>query len=684
MDQDAILALPLHLQKQDIAFTFWCRGEPKGELDVTHFGADERISGLSCVHLTLASRNSAIDLNALLDTSATLTVHHKYLGALRHFSGIVVEAERLDSGHHRTGYQLTLLPVLYRLDIRSDCRVFQNMSVPQIAQTILDENQIQNVEWKLSDQHLVREYCVCYRETLLAFIQRIFAEEGIFFFQRHDPEGRHTIVVVDRPEALPDSKGQETLSYNGMASGSVKGVYCSSFSFREKLTATRFVQRDYTFKAPAANMQHAHKPPMLNGAKQDYTLYDYPGRFKEDVPGESFTRNKIEGLRVEASLAHGMANTPLLVAGHSVTLSDHTTQELNRRWRLLSVEHSGGQPQALQEEAGEGSAWYSCSFTAQSSILPYRVPPQLKPVVDGPQIAKVVGPPGEEIYCDEHGRVKILFPWDRYGKGDDTSSCWVRVSNGWSGAMYGHIAIPRIGHEVIVDFLEGDPDQPIITGRTYHATNKPPYELPQNKTKMVLRSDTHKAPKGKIGFNELSFEDQDGAEEVYLHAERNNRIKVKHDREKEVDHDQIEKIGNNKSISVGANHSEIIALNKIVSVGISHTETIGLNMAIAVGLNREVQVGQNLSQAVGTNKSETVGETSSEEVGKTKHTWVGKRYYIDVGEDLNIVAGKKLTIQVGDAMFVMTSDGIIRRMGKHLVDEGEDRIQLKSKIVQVQ
>lgn len=808
--------VPQLLQRQDVAFSFWCGQVPEGALAVTAFAAEEAISGLTRTEVLLSSKDGAIDLNALLDTPATLSVHHKYLPQLRHFSGVVVEAERGDSGHHRTAYRLTLLPVLYRLDIRSDCRIFQGRSVPDIARLLFAEHGIENIQWEITDTHALREYCVCYRETLLAFIERIFAEEGIFYFLRHDDRGRHTIVICDRPETLPACPGQEVLAYNAMASGSVKGVYCSRFAFREKLATTRFVQRDYTFKAPEAWMEQTARPSHLNGAKQDYELYDYPGRYKDEQPGRAFTRNKIEAVRVDASLAHGTANTPLAIAGHAVTLSDHPDGSLNRRWRLLAIRHEGIQPQAFAEDgmadaagadasgaaaggpvapapappaligdeatgvlfnpssslspgllastlrrglalaiqpsgaaasdAATGNATlYACAFTAQSSILPYRPPQRRKPLVDGPQIAKVVGPPGEEIYCDEHGRVKVQFPWDRYGKADDNSSCFIRVSQNWAGATWGHIAIPRIGHEVIVDFLEGDPDQPIITGRTYHANNRPPYKLPDNKTRMVIRSDTHKGN----GFNEISFEDQVGQENQFFHAQKDQTIKVLNNRAKRVNANQVESVGANKSIDVGGNHQEKIGGSMNLSVGGSGGGLLGALAAMIGGSGKQMEtaaktigdpiiasatsgmaeagaaaevasLGANGAfssagdhfVAAGTKqastsaslggllskimplsgimntivekiKSDTIGLMRTEQVGLLKNTMVGHTQITSVGKFKKLVVGDEYVIEVGKSKMIMRKDGTVIILGTNFNFTASGPVQINGEVVDV-
>ncbi len=209
---------------------------------------------------------------------------------------------------------------------------------------------------------------------------------------------------------------------------------------------------------------------------------------------------------------------------------------------MVRVHHQGSQPQALEEEGGQGATTYNNQFMLIPATTPWRATPTPKPQVDGPMIGTVVGPEGEEIFCDEHGRVKVHFPWDRYSNGDDKSSCWIRVAQGWAGSQYGMMAIPRIGHEVIVSFLHGDPDQPIITGRTYHATNVPPYTLPAHKTKTVWRSESHQGE----GYNELTFEDQSGSEQVYLHAQKDWHTEVENDRVTEIGHDNHHQVHNDQ------------------------------------------------------------------------------------------------------------------------------------------
>jgi len=340
----ATLAIGLG-QKQDIAFSFFVEGVDEGQLLVARFGVEETLSGLSRIEVELVSKHGFIELDALLDQAATLTIHHKYLSELRHFSGIIVEAERGDSGHHRTSYRVVMMPALERLEHGSDCRIFQEHSVPEIVALVLKEHGIEDVEWQLVSEHGVREFLVCYRETHLAFIERILAEEGIFTYFRHGSQGKCTLIITDNPDNPPDCPGQSHLEYHGLASTVQYGVYCSSLRRSRKLRSTSYRQRDYSFKHPSYAQEHVEASADGGGERHDYELYDYPGRYKQSHTGQPFTRHKWEAMRVESDLVHGRADTPLLVAGHGFELTHHPDAGLNQRWRILTIRHEGVQPQ---------------------------------------------------------------------------------------------------------------------------------------------------------------------------------------------------------------------------------------------------------------------------------------------------------------------------------------------------
>ncbi len=349
--------------------------------------------------------------------------------------------------------------------------------------------------------------------------------------------------------------------------------------------------KDYSFKTPAYGLLHNKMSSELDHQRESYQHFDYPGRFKQDPSGKAFTGYRLDALRAGAMTGSGESNAAELRPGSTFTLTEHPNPAFNLAWQVVAVTHSGQQPQALEEESGGEPTTLGNSFEVVKGTATWRAALPYKPMVDGPQIATVVGPAGEEIYCDEFGRVKLQFPWDRYGASDDQSSCWVRVSQGWAGGQYGLIAIPRIGHEVVVSFLEGDPDQPIVTGRTFHATNPSPYPLPANKTRTSLRTNTHKG----AGFNELRFEDQAGQEEVFIHAQKDMNTVVLNNRSTSVNASHSENVGGDQTVVVQHNQTVSVKENQVTEIQGEQTVAVTQNRNTTVNDNESLQVKNNIA-----------------------------------------------------------------------------------------
>ncbi|MBY8228115.1 type VI secretion system tip protein VgrG, partial [Vibrio fluvialis] len=467
--------------------------------------------------------------------------------------------------------------------------IFQLNTVPEILSILLQEMGINDYAFALTRDCAQREFCVQYRETDLDFFHRLAAEEGLVYSFIHE-EGKHTLIFSDASESLP--KLGEPIPYNTLAGGMIESPYISALSVHTQSEVSQTALQDYSFKKPAYSFAQQAVGTEMAYQQPNYEHFDAPGRYKDDVSGKAFSQIRLDYLRRNARTATGKSNQPLLRPGVKFDLQEHLDDTLNRDWLVVSVTSQGTQPQALEEAGGNGATTYANQFSLIPAHRTWRATPQAKPQVDGPMIATVVGPQGEEIFCDEHGRVKLYFPWDRYSNGDEHSSCWVRVSQGWAGSQYGMIAIPRIGHEVIVSFLNGDPDQPIVTGRTYHATNTAPYALPDNKTKTVLRTETHQGQ----GYNELSFEDQAGSEQIYLHAqkdfdgliENDHTSVIKHDKHLTVENDRFTQIKNNQHLTVGGeSRTKIVADSSIEIAGASQNKVAKL---IAVQTGREISL----------------------------------------------------------------------------------------------
>ncbi|AYH01880.1 type VI secretion system tip protein VgrG [Pectobacterium parmentieri] len=549
-----------------LQFTVKVGALPESTFAVVDFQLSEALNQPFALSLNLASALPGIDFGAVLDQPCELRVW--YEGELkRRVSGIISAFALGDTGFRRTRYQAEVRPALWRLGLRTNARIFQAQKPEAIIGTLLEEAGITDYAFSLRHDHAPREYCVQYRESDLAFVTRLAAEEGLYFFHEFE-EGKHRVVFADDAGAL--AKGPE-LFFNLATQGLSEGEYVHRFRYAERVSIAEVALKDYSFKTPAYGLLHKKMSSELAHQRESYQHFDYPGRFKKDPSGKAFSRYRLDALRAGAMTGAGDSNAAMLMPGNSFTLTEHPNPTLNAAWQLVAITHSGQQPQALEEESGGEPTTYSNSFEVVRAKSTWRAGLPYKPMVDGPQIATVVGPSGEEIYCDEYGRIKLQFPWDRYGSSDDQSSCWVRVSQGWAGGQYGMIAIPRIGHEVIVSFLEGDPDQPIVTGRTFHATNPSPYPLPANKTRTSLRTSTHKG----AGFNELRFEDQTGQEEVFIHAQKDMNTVVLNNRSTTVTADHTENIGGNQTVSVIKDQSTEIQGQQTIAIHGNRSTVIG-------------------------------------------------------------------------------------------------------------
>lgn len=563
--------------------------------------------------IELASRRMDLSAEQLVDTKALLEVLRDG-EVVQKVHGIIRTFTKGDTGHHHTFYSVTLVPALERLSLRHNSRIFQQQTVPEILSILLQEMNISDYSFSLKNDYVQREFCVQYRETDLTFFHRLAAEEGILYTFVHEND-KHILLITDDNDAFQSVA--TTVPYNVLSGGVAETPYVSQFTDSYEAEVSSTVLQDYSFKQPEYNFaQSAEGTDMDYQIQNKYEHFDYPGRFKADGTGKVINQVRLEYLRRNAHTAEGKSNEAGLQAGKRFTLSEHLDEAMNREWLLIEMSHQGTQPQALEEAGGEGQTSYANQFMVVPSDVKWQATPQPKPQVDGPTVALVVGPDSEEIYCDEHGRVKLHFPWDRYSNADENSSCWVRVSQGWAGAQYGMMAIPRIGHEVIVSFLNGDPDQPIVTGRTYHVNNKVPYTLPENKTKTVIRTETHQGE----GFNEMSFEDQSGSEKIYMHAqkdfegliENDSTTHIKHDKHVTVENDQFTKIVDNDHLTV----------NGEARAKITKTQSLIVNGSLHI---------------------------------KTGKIWVN-----DTGTEVHIKAGQKVTIEAGSEITVSASGSFVK------------------------
>ncbi|MDM5141077.1 type VI secretion system tip protein VgrG [Aeromonas bestiarum] len=569
-----------------LQFTVKVGGLPAPTFVVANFELNEGLNRPFDLHLELASLLSDIDFGAVLDLPCELRVW--YEGSLqRRVSGVVAQFAQGDTGFRRTRYSMVVKPALWRLSLRTNARIFQAQKPEEILSILLQEHGITDYAFALKNEHAQREYCVQYRESDLAFLNRLAAEEGMFYFHEFEA-GKHRIVFADDAAALQEGPA---LFFNLANQGLQQGAFVRRFHYQEAVRPSDVELKDYSFKTPTYGLSHKKMGSELEHQRDSYQHFDYPGRFKQDPSGKAFAQHRLDALRADAVTGNGHSTEAGLMPGLSFELSEHPAPALNIAWQVVHVTHTGKQPQALEEEGGSEPTVYYNDFGVVKATTNWRAQMPHKPLVDGAQIATVVGPAGEEIYCDKFGRIKLQFPWDRYGARDEHSSCWVRVGQAWAGGGYGMMAIPRIGHEVIVSFLEGDPDQPIVIGRTYHATNLPPEGLPANKTRMSLRSNTHK---GK-GFNELRFEDKAGQEEMFLHAQHDMNTVVLNNRSTSVNANHAEQVGGSQTVAVQGNQTVSVKLDQVTEVQGEQTIAVTKNRSTMVDDNESLQVKNNIA-----------------------------------------------------------------------------------------
>ncbi|NJD08646.1 MAG: type VI secretion system tip protein VgrG [Methylococcaceae bacterium] len=512
-------------------------------------------------------------------------------GRYRYFNGFVSSFGYQGAVDHLARYQLIVRPWLWFLSRNSDCRIFQNQTVPTIVKEVFRGHGKLHFEERLSETYLPREYCVQYRESDYQFVSRLLQDEGIYYFFRHDRDS-HTLILADSPAAHKPVQDFEQIHYRGVRDDRNEDYgLIEDWTFSNEVQSGAYAATNFDFTKPKADLsvkstirrEHPHS---------EYELFDYPEAHCHCDHGSTIARRRIEEQHARYSISRGSTTARGLTCGSVFELKDFPRADCDRRYLVTSsrlelrsnkYETTSGNTAGIDTFRGSFTA-----LDADTVFRPQRSTP--KPVVQGPQTAVVVGRPGEEIWTDEHGQVKVKFHWDRYGRADETASCWVRVSQPWAGQGWGAVSIPRIGQEGIVDFLEGDPDRPIITGRVYNGDSRAPFALPGGATVSGIKSSTHKG----AGYNEMSMDDSAGKEKINIHGQ--------HDMATTVKNDQTNTIANNRTTTVqnGNDALSVATGNRTVNVQGHHTRNVVAGddtVAIAAG-RRHVQVKQDATLQV--------------------------------------------------------------------------------------
>ena len=604
-------------------------------------GFDE-ISRCFRYEVGLVSKDINVKAEDVLGTPMTITVLME--SAKRFFHGIVSEFAFRDFHEGYAYYRVVLRPWLWFLVNRSDNRIFQKKSVVEIIEEVFGSHTNVKVEKRLKKSYPPREYCVQYRESDLDFVQRLMEHEGIFYHFDH-ADGEHTLVLSDANACVKDAEGFETIKFRSEASKRIGQDDTISELFpRVSVRSGDYVHTDYDFKKPATDLVTKSDAPKSHKLAKG-ELYHYPGTYIEVGDGEPLAAVRLEEAQAPHIRVEAKSNVRGLWSGVSFTLEEFEREAENRKYLVLRSEYEmwDDQYRSGPQRTGEGFGVRLILQPYSLAFRPERRTP--KPLMSGPQTAVVVGPSGEEIFTDEYSRVKVQFHWDRLGGKDENSSCYVRVSSVWAGSGWGFIQIPRIGQEVIVDFLEGDPDQPIITGRVYNASQMPPYGLPANATQSGWKSNS--SPGGG-GWNEMRFEDKKGSEEVYFQAEKDHNELVKNNETRTIGNDFAEDVGHDAKQDIGHDRTETVGNDKAVTVGHDQTTSIGNNDTESVGVNRVLSVGSNETISIGSNSSETIGANHTQTVAIAQTVTVGGARVDSVGASETRTVGAARVVTVGD------------------------------------
>jgi type VI secretion system secreted protein VgrG len=611
-----------------------------------------RISELQ-VELLSDPRN-VINLDDILGKNVTVKLALPDEGT-RHFNGFVTRFGAGGTHGRYNRFVAEVRPWLWFLTRTADCRIFQEMTVPDILKAVFADEPTNDFKFELTNSYRKWTYCVQYRETDFNFVSRLMEHEGIYHYVRHT-DGHNTLVLTDCATGHECVPGYETIPFiPPQELGRPDLEHVSTWEFSREIQPGVFAHTDYDLERPSVGLKTQKAQPRTY-APSNYEIYDYPGAYIQKPDGDSYAAVRIDEYGTQFETAHAATNARGLSVGSLFSLSGCSREDQNREHLVVAANHSleFGEYEGMPSPQG---ASYRCSFVSMSSeqqFRPRRTTP--KPFVQGPQTAVVVGPAGDEIYTDMYGRVKVQFHWDRYGKKNENSSCWTRVSHPWAGKGWGAVSTPRIGQEVIVDFLEGDPDQPIITGRVYNADNQPPFGFPAGAVLSGIKSQTHKG----AGFNELSMDDTAGKERVFIHGQYNMDTVVEHDQTSTIHNNRTDLVDVDDSETVGGNQKQHVVKNQNVNIDIDRTEAVGANETIHIGGNRTITVDKSETATVALQRTHTVGINETISVGAAQEITVGGLQMVTVGaiQTNNIGANQSTSVGANQSTDVKANRSI--------------------------
>ena len=616
----------------------------------------EALSHLFEYDVTFHSTKVGLKAKAMLGLPVTLKVETQDNGT-RYFNGICTRfASGGREGDHSV-YTAKLRPSLWIASRRSDCKIFQFKTVPDIIDEVLKPYGFDSLR-KLSKPYRTWDYCVQYQETDLNFVMRLMEHEGIYFHFEHSM-GKHTLVFDDDASSHKKVPERSTVIYSGVDAATVEQQeHFDSWHLREEVDSGEYITDDYDFKHPSGDLK-TQRSHAMGHAQDGKERYVWPGGYVAHGEGDIYANVRMEALVAEQERAQGHCTLRTIATGYLYKLDKCPQADQNREYLVVAVTYFFRDNARMSAGSGDGDATWGMTVTSQPTSIPYR--PQVitpKPLTSGPQTAVVVGPAGEEIYTDDegYGRVKVQFFWDRYGKRDENSSCWIRVSHPWAGEKWGFIHIPRIGQEVIVDFIGGDPDYPLITGSVYNAEKMPPYALPANKTASGIKSRSTKGG-SPTDFNEIRMEDKKGEEQLYIHAQKNHDTVVELDESRTVGQHRQTRIEKNDSRYVNQDDLEVIN-------GVQNNQ-IEKDQTTTVKMSQHNTVTENQSNMVKGNRTQNVEKDVKEETGGDHLETVKGSHSFSVTKDEKIIIqGNQSTFITGNRVDTITGDNTTTTTGQ--------------------
>lgn len=594
----------------------------------------ETLCQISEIRLGCLSEKSDIDPDVMLGKMCSIRISLPEDGE-RYLAGYVTRFSHTGTFGRHQCYEATLHPWPWFMTRTADCRIFQNKSVPEIIKEVFADHPVAEFRDALTGSYAPREYCVQYRETDFNFLVRLMEEEGIYFFFEYQKD-KNVLVLADGYAAHSPAAGKASLPFvDNLAIEESDCVTGWRFERAVRPGKTRII--DYDFKRPRVKLD-AKAVRQRGNDQSDHEIFDYPGEFVEQADGEHLARVRLDEFQAQYETAVAQTNARALGCGMLFSLTEHVRAEQNTEYLVTSATTDIVCEGAESGQSGVGSQ-YRCQLRVLNSKQDFR-PPRItpQPVIRGIQTAVVVGPAGDEIHTDKYSRIKVQFHWDRRGQKDANSSCWIRVAQPWAGQNWGFITIPRIGQEVVVEFLEGDPDRPLITGSVYNADQMPPYELPANMTQSGIKTRSSKGGTPE-NCNEIRFEDKKGQEELYIHAEKDQSISVENDESHTVGHDRSKTVDHDETVHIKHDRKETVDNDENITIGNNRTESVGVNESISIGGNRTVGIS---------------GNDQLDVTGSIKQTALG---------EIVITSNTKITLNVGGSTVEMSPSGITASFG---------------------